>query len=551
MTGGVPQKILPSFVTRSIHWQPPTRPGPLSSTTALAESPINPSLLSSSKQSESIVTCRKTYKRSSLQSLDRRSPSNILTRSKSADYFCSELWTDSTVGHRSTSPLSEAAQSEILEESKDSPNFTLIPHASPVCLEDSCPATVSSLTPQAESACNSELLDYQYTSQSGANLYGLSGRKKIVSFSSNTSLSLHLYHCSSTLSLSPLSSIVCTTYWYLRRILAYLSRRLSKFYLGEKITPFINGYLAALMGAPPHPPQMMPSIQSSSHGSAPGCLPPKNVIQSPSPPSSSMFFGTPALTGSPFSPLSPHMMHNSTSQSKRVRFRADVAQKLRPTASNLRPLGRLVKKEGGSVDQVTTALDRWDDLWRSYLKAYYDDKLLIQVPTSPTAFHEMVDTQNTLASLAQSCRRAFEIYVAAQRSEPYSPISCANEAIRKTKERRLMLLSCMVDHIIQWREVEVRYWASLDPLLDTHDLFCEYVEKIDNVQRKFKSLGDFERRLYRRAHKTPRNTTSQPNMSIAKSEVLPKSPMELKITPSTFTTIASRPPPSPKILSSM
>eukprot|EP01055_Gregarina_sp_Pseudo9_P005600 Gregarina_sp_Pseudo_9__5599@NODE_763_length_2248_cov_123_141693_g719_i0_p1_GENE_NODE_763_length_2248_cov_123_141693_g719_i0NODE_763_length_2248_cov_123_141693_g719_i0_p1_ORF_typecomplete_len460_score121_50_NODE_763_length_2248_cov_123_141693_g719_i0941473 len=267
-------------------------------------------------------------------------------------------------------------------------------------------------------------------------------------------------------------------------------------------TPYINGHLAALMGQqedlkPPLPSPVMPGPSPCIFASTP---PPPILNRTPLSGAGSL------LMDSPFSPLSPSSLGRPQSAGmKRVRFRPDVPQKLRPTASNLRPLGRLVKKEGSSVDQVTTALNRWDDLWRSYLKTYYDDRLLIQVPTSPGSFREMVDTQNTLAALAQSCRKVFESYVATQRVETASPISASNEALKRTKDRRLVLLSCMVEHVAQWREVEVRYWASIDPLFDTHEGFCGFVEKIDNIQRKFKSLGDCERRLYRRAHKVHKN----------------------------------------------
>eukprot|EP01054_Gregarina_sp_Poly1_P001693 Gregarina_sp_Poly_1__1692@NODE_1434_length_4160_cov_162_480332_g182_i2_p1_GENE_NODE_1434_length_4160_cov_162_480332_g182_i2NODE_1434_length_4160_cov_162_480332_g182_i2_p1_ORF_typecomplete_len426_score43_78_NODE_1434_length_4160_cov_162_480332_g182_i219603237 len=224
---------------------------------------------------------------------------------------------------------------------------------------------------------------------------------------------------------------------------------------------------------------------------------------------------------------------------KRVRFRSDVAQKLRPTASNLRPLGRLVKKEGNSVDQVTTLLNRWDDIWRSYLKSYYDDRLRVQKPSSPTQFHEMIDTQHALAIMAERCREAFASWAMAQRHDTVLPL---DEAIRKTRDRRFHLLSSMIDYVTQWRDVEQGQWsAPSEVFAERHQRFCDFVERIDTTQRKYKSLGDFERRLYRRAQKARTKNSSLPNCLISEPSCLDElniNPTQLRPMPMCATTLS-------------
>eukprot|EP01057_Protomagalhaensia_wolfi_P001654 Protomagalhaensia_wolfi_Nauph_80__1653@NODE_2021_length_1242_cov_6_193682_g1581_i0_p2_GENE_NODE_2021_length_1242_cov_6_193682_g1581_i0NODE_2021_length_1242_cov_6_193682_g1581_i0_p2_ORF_typecomplete_len155_score10_43DUF1127/PF06568_11/0_29_NODE_2021_length_1242_cov_6_193682_g1581_i0124588 len=99
-------------------------------------------------------------------------------------------------------------------------------------------------------------------------------------------------------------------------------------------------------------------------------------------------------------------------------------------------------------------------------------------------------------------RRCREALAALGRAQAAATPPPPPEPLRRVRDRKFALLSTMVDLVLEWRAVEAHYWAALD---QDHQHFCAFVEKIDNVQRKFKSLGDFERRLFRKVQRAAKH----------------------------------------------
>lgn len=197
-------------------------------------------------------------------------------------------------------------------------------------------------------------------------------------------------------------------------------------------------------------------------------------------------------------------------QRKQVHFRPDVKVRVRPSASNMRPLSRLARREAGHSNPFIKSLESWDLDWRQYLRQYYDDSLYPTIPSEEAGIRSYFDYRDKLVLNAEECYASYMLWRSgAAISDDLMIKGVADRDCRCTLERllqsRTVLVQRMLEAVQAWQEVEQRRWSSVADLKrdpsTSHESFCEFVDRVDALQRKYKALCDSVRRVTRKAKK--------------------------------------------------
>lgn len=195
---------------------------------------------------------------------------------------------------------------------------------------------------------------------------------------------------------------------------------------------------------------------------------------------------------------------------KHVRFDSALKVRLRPSASNLRPLSRVVRKDCVTFEPFLQALDIWDLDWRNYLRQYYDDGMNLVNPNSDLGLRRYFISRQRLQSLTDNCGR---VYLEWKEQVQMINSTILSEILDIDLHRnmnsfliaRTNILHRIAEAIFAWPETEERRWYSL---YVTHDSFCEFVHRIESLQKKYKTLSDSVRRIIRKSKKSNANNNT-------------------------------------------